>query len=115
MGVAVLEEGAADHAWWRRALQTDGAPEACEQVLAAPTTQQFNAAASRRGYPALIDDTKKKATTPSSKAKHRWTLLRCGVTVAAVSRVDLLTAAAALSSKISGRAVQFLTPPPMPL
>ena len=52
---AVLEQGAADHAWWRRALQTDGAPEACEQVLAAPTTQQFNAAASRRGFEERCD------------------------------------------------------------
>jgi hypothetical protein len=52
---AVLEQGASGNAWWRRALQTDGAPEACEQVLAAPTTQQFNAAASRRGFEERCD------------------------------------------------------------
>ena len=52
---AVLEEGAAGNAWWRRALRTDGAPGAQEQVLAAPTTQQFNAGAPRRGFEERCD------------------------------------------------------------
>ena len=52
---AVLAGAAAASAWWRRALLTDGAPEACEAVLAAPTTQQFNGTASRRGFEERCD------------------------------------------------------------
>ena len=66
---AVLEQGAADHAWWRRALRTDGAPEACEQVLAAPTTQQFNAAASRRANASTLES--HRSSKPRRDASRR--------------------------------------------